>query len=129
MRDLTALFNPKSVVLIGASSDPNKMGAIILQNIMDSKYTGRVYPVNPNFETVQNLKCYKNIKDIPDVPDLAVIAIPAFKNPEVLIEIGEKGIENVLSNLRIDGKGLSEGVKYFKAERISTNMKFEKASV
>ena len=96
MRDLTALFNPKSVVLIGASSDPNKMGAIILQNIMDSKYTGRVYPVNPNFETVQNLKCYKNIKDIPDVPDLAVIAIPAFKNPEVLIEIGEKGIENVV---------------------------------
>lgn len=96
MRDLSALFNPKSICVIGASSDSKKVGAIILKNIIDSKYLGKIYPINPNFENIQNLKCYKNVGDIPDVPDLAIIVLPALKNLEVLTKVGEKGIENVI---------------------------------
>lgn len=96
MRDLSALFNPKSVCIIGASSDPKKVGAIILNNIITSKFKGVIYPVNPNFENIQNLKCFKNVGDIPDVPDLAIIVIPADKTLGILTEIGEKGIENVI---------------------------------
>ncbi|MDO8570922.1 MAG: acetate--CoA ligase family protein [Candidatus Daviesbacteria bacterium] len=96
MRDLSALFNPKSVAIIGASSDPKKVGAIILKNIIDSKFSGSIYPVNPNFANIQNLQCFKSVTDIPDVPDLAIIVVPALKNLEVLSQIGEKGIENVV---------------------------------
>ncbi|MDO8638932.1 MAG: CoA-binding protein, partial [Candidatus Daviesbacteria bacterium] len=96
MRDLSALFNPKSVAIIGVSEDPKKVGAIILKNIIDSKFKGQIYPVNPNFENIQNLKCFKSVGDIPDVPDLAIIAIPADPALLVLTEIGEKGIENVI---------------------------------
>lgn len=96
MRDLSALFNPKSVSVIGASSDPKKVGAIILNNIITSKFKGTIYPVNPNFENIQNLKCFKSVGDIPDVPDLAIIVVPALITLEVLKEVGEKGIENVV---------------------------------
>ncbi|MFA5932804.1 MAG: acetate--CoA ligase family protein [Microgenomates group bacterium] len=96
-RNLSALFSPKSICVIGASDDLKKIGAILLQNIIGSKFTGQIYPINPSSEMIQGLKCYKNVTDIPEVPDLAIIAIPAAKNLEVLTEIGEKGIKNVLT--------------------------------
>lgn len=96
-RNLSALFCPKSVAIIGASNTPNKVGAIILKNIINSKFTGNIYPVNPGLETVQDLKCYKDMAELPEIPDLAIIAIPAAKNAEVLNQIGEKGIKNVVT--------------------------------
>lgn len=96
MKNLSALFSPKSVAIIGASSDPKKVGAIILKNIVDSKYKGIIYPVNPNFEIIQNFKCYKSLGEIPDVPELAIIVVPAEKNLEILTQAGEKGVENVI---------------------------------
>lgn len=96
-RDLSALFCPKSVAIIGASDTPGKIGTIMLQNVIDSKFSGQIYPVNPSYESVQGLKCYKDVASIPEIPDLAIIAIPAAKNAEVLTQIGEKGIKNVLT--------------------------------
>lgn len=95
-RDLSAFFVPKSVAIIGASDTPNKIGAIILKNIIDSKFKGQIFPVNPNYQTVQNYKCYKNIAEIPEIPDLVVITIPAANNPQILDEIGQKGVKNVI---------------------------------
>lgn len=96
-RNLSALFCPKSLAIIGASDTPNKVGAIILKNVINSKFNGTIYPINPGYETVQGLKCYKNVASLPEVPDLAIIAIPAAKNTEVLNQIGEKGIKNVIT--------------------------------
>ncbi|MDD2822763.1 MAG: acetate--CoA ligase family protein [Candidatus Daviesbacteria bacterium] len=96
-RNLSALFNPKSVAIVGASDTPNKVGSIILKNIINSKFSGQIYPINPGSEIVQGLKCYKSVSDLPEIPDLAIIAIPASKNLEVLNQIGEKGIKNVLT--------------------------------
>lgn len=96
MRNLSALFSPKSVTIIGASENPQKVGAIILKNILASGFSGNIYPVNPKLETAQGLKCYRNIENLPETPDLAIIAISADKNPEVLTQIGEKGIKNAI---------------------------------
>lgn len=95
-KDLTALFSPKSVCVIGASRSPEKVGEIILKNIINSKYTGKIYPVNPNVETINDLKCYPDVKSIPEIPDLAIIAIPAVVVLNELTQIGEKGIKNVI---------------------------------
>lgn len=95
-KDLTALFSPKSVCVIGASRSPEKVGEIILKNIINSKYTGKIYPINPHVETINELKCYPDVKSLPDVPDLAIIAIPAAFVLDELKQIGEKGIKNVI---------------------------------
>jgi len=120
---LSALFCPKSVCLIGASDTPNKVGSIILKNIINSKYSGQIYPINPGYEIVQGLKCYKSISEVPETPDLAIIAIPAEKNIESLNQIGEKGIKNVLTVAAGFKETGPEGVK-LETELIDTAKKY-----
>ena len=95
-KNLRSLFSPNSIAVIGASSSPEKVGAIILKNIIASKFPGNVYPVNPNAESINGLKCYPNAASLPEIVDLALIAIPAAVVNQVLNEIGEKGIRNVV---------------------------------
>ncbi len=95
-RDLTALFFPESVAVIGASRSSEKVGAIVLKNIIASGFRGRIFPVNPNAENLNQLKCYPDLASLPQVPDLAVVALPAEHVSEVLNDIGKFGIKNVV---------------------------------
>jgi acetyltransferase len=92
-RNLGLLFKPRSVAVIGASRDPNKVGHAILKNIIESGYKGRVYPVNPKADSVLGLTAYKSVLDIPDEVDLAVIVIPAQNVLDVMEECGRKGVK------------------------------------
>lgn len=94
--DLTHLFNPTSIAVIGASASAKKLGAIVLRNIIDSGYQGKVFPINPNETVIQNLPCFANLSLVPELPDLAVVAIPAAGVLEVLDQIGQKGTKNVV---------------------------------
>ena len=87
-----AILNPRSVVVIGASRHPDKVGHVVLRNIVESGFPGKVYPVNPRADTILGLKCYPSVLDIPDEVDLAVIAIPARAVPDIIAQCGEKGI-------------------------------------
>jgi acetate---CoA ligase (ADP-forming) len=70
------LINPDSIVVVGGSEDLFKPGGKILKNIIDGKFAGRLYVVNPKQDSVQGLKSYRDLKDIPDT-DLAILAIQA----------------------------------------------------
>ena len=96
MRDLRGLFSPKSVTIIGASKSPEKVGAIVLKNIIDSGFKGAVYPVNPKETDISGLKCFPNVNSLPEIPDLAVFAIPSSVAIGVLEEVGIKGIKNAV---------------------------------
>lgn len=93
-KELTALFCPSSVAVVGASRNPQKIGAIVLRNILDSQFEGNVYPINPNTEDIDDLKCYKDFQSLPKTPDLAVIAVPNKIVIDVLGQAGEKGTKN-----------------------------------
>lgn len=93
-KELTALFCPNSVAIVGASRSPEKVGAVVLQNIINSKYEGKIFAVNPNSENIGDVKCYKSIGDLPEIPDLAVIAVPAAVVTDLMTRAGEKGIKN-----------------------------------
>ena len=82
MEMLETLFEPDSIAVIGASRDPNKTGSAILTNLMKG-FKGTLYPVNPNADTIQGLKCYHSIADVPSA-ELVVIAIPAILVPDIL---------------------------------------------
>ncbi len=96
MPDLNGLFKPASIALIGASNNPAKIGGIVLKNLIDSDYLGKIFPINPGETTLSDLKCYPGITDLPEIPDLAIIAIPNTKVLDTLEQIGQKGIKNVL---------------------------------
>ena len=70
------LVNPASIVVVGASNDTAKPGGAILRNIKEGGFKGDLYVVNPKEESIQGIKCCKDVKDLPQV-DLAVIAIAA----------------------------------------------------
>jgi acetyltransferase len=71
------LFEPRSVAIIGASSNPNKIGHQVLDNILYSGYPGKIYPVNPRGGEILGHQVYQKIEDIKSEVDLAVICIPA----------------------------------------------------
>ena len=70
------LLDPKSIVVVGGSDNIYKTGGKVLKNIIDGKFKGNLYVVNPKEEQVQGIKCYKESIDLPQV-DLAIIAIAA----------------------------------------------------
>ena len=75
--DLKALFEPKSVAVVGASSNPAKIGHKVLSNILNGGYHGEVYPVNPKGGEILGLKVYKRVAEIEGAVDLAVVVVPA----------------------------------------------------
>ena len=90
------LFKPKSIVVVGASDDTSKPGGKIVKHIVDGKFAGPVYTVNPKADTIQGLPCYRNVRDLPQV-DLAVIAVAAKFAPEaVQVLTQEKGTRAVI---------------------------------
>lgn len=77
------LINPKSIVVIGGSDRLDHLGGSVLKNLIDQKYKGRLFVVNPKKDTVQGLRSYRDIEEIPEV-DLAIIAIAANEIPVVV---------------------------------------------
>lgn len=73
---LEYLFNPQSIVIIGASSSIDKIGYRIIKNILDQNYSGKLYLVNPKGGQAFGCRMYKNIDELPDGIDLAIFVIP-----------------------------------------------------
>jgi acyl-CoA synthetase (NDP forming) len=90
---IDGFFKAQNIAVIGAAREPNKIGHIILRNLMANK---TVYPVNPNADEIMRLKCYKSVIDIEDKIDLAVIAVKSDLVPQVVIECGKKRIPRVV---------------------------------
>ncbi len=86
---LNKVFEPQSVAVIGASEREGSVGTIVLRNLIESGFSGDVYAVNLNHDTVQGLPAYSSISAIDRPIDLVVIAIPAPKVPAVLRECAE----------------------------------------
>lgn len=90
---MKALFEPESIAVIGAAREREKLGNIILRNLISSKFQGRLYPVNPRADEVLGMKCYHSISDIPDKVDLIVVVVPNRIVPSVIEEAGEFGVK------------------------------------
>jgi acetyltransferase len=93
---VSKFFTPQSVAVIGASTDPTKLGHVIMNNIISGGYLQdqrRVFPINPKAETVIDLPAYPSVLEVPSPIDLAVIVIPYTFVPAALKECGQKGIE------------------------------------
>jgi acyl-CoA synthetase (NDP forming) len=90
---LDFLFNPRTVALVGASSNPLKWGFIIPTNIITGQYRGTLFLVNPKEKNVLSLPVYPTIGAIPGEIDLAIIATPSNTVPSIMEACAEKDVK------------------------------------
>ncbi len=95
-RELWPFFHPSSIAVIGASESPDKLGHVVLKNLVEGGFPGALYPINPKADRILGLTCFKNVKDIPDSVDMAVVIIPARLVPDAIRDCGEKGVKGAV---------------------------------
>jgi acetate---CoA ligase (ADP-forming) len=92
---LGRLFRPRSIAVIGASADAEKVGGTVVKNLLASKFPGKLHLVNPKGGKIQGLPVTTALEDLPKV-DLAVITIPNEKVKGALEALAKKGVKNVI---------------------------------
>jgi acetyl coenzyme A synthetase (ADP forming)-like protein len=88
------LHNIKSIALVGASAEPNKVGYAVLRNLLS--FPGTLYPVNPKHKEILGRTTYPSLTSIPGPVDIAVVVVPAGIVPSIVEEAGKKGIPLVI---------------------------------
>src|SRR5260221_3298441 len=95
-RSLAPLFRPASVAVIGASSDPTKLGSIPIGHMKASGFKGPHDPINPKPATIHELPAYATVRAVPGPVDLAVIAVPEPMVLPALRDCAAKGVRAVV---------------------------------
>jgi acetate---CoA ligase (ADP-forming) subunit alpha len=115
IQELDPLFNPKSVVHIGATNNRNKWGFSTITSLV-STFKGPIYPVNLHEDEIQGIKAYKRVTDIDYPVDLVVITIPAERVADAMRECAVKGVRSAViisagfAETGLEGKKLQDEV-------------------
>ena len=120
LKKFEPLFYPRSLAVVGASTDTTKYGNILLSALQEIGFEGKIYPVNTEAEEVNGLRAYRSILEIPGEVDFAALTIPApavKKSLEECLQKGVKGVEILSSGFREtgtpEGRRLEEEVARF----------------
>jgi acyl-CoA synthetase (NDP forming) len=89
-------LKPNSVAIIGASRDTAKRGNRAIQMLLDSRYEGRIVPINPKETEILGVRCYPELAAVPFDIDLALICTPAATVPDVIELCGRKNVKGAL---------------------------------
>src|SRR6195952_4329382 len=93
---LTPLLAPRSVAVLGASSDATRIGGRPIAYMRAQDFPGALYPVNPNRAEIQGLKAYPSIAELPEAPDVAIVAVPAEVAAPAVEDLGKKGVKAIV---------------------------------
>ncbi len=93
MPDISKLLWPKTVAVVGASSDTTGLRGRILEVILSHPYDGKVFPVSRSAKEVQGLKAYASVADLPEPADLAILIVPAQYILAELERCGKAGVK------------------------------------
>lgn len=96
IRNLDALFKPKSIALIGASNKPASIGAVLANNLFSAGFKGPVMPVNPKHKKIAGRKVFPDVAGLPEPVDLGVICTPAAAVPGIVGALGRLGARAAL---------------------------------
>ncbi len=93
---LRTLFEPKSVAIIGASSDPVKIGGRPIDNMKIAQYAGRLIPINPRSKEIQGLPAVPSLREVDEPVDMAVIVVPQPAVQDAVQACIEKGVKTAI---------------------------------
>lgn len=96
MSRLDRFLSPSSVCIVGASRKENSLGKAMLNIMQQMDYRGKIYPINPNADIINDLRVYPSINDLPEIPELAIVLLPFQMVAESLDQLGKFGIKNVI---------------------------------
>jgi len=91
IRNLDALFEPKSIAVIGASNKPRSVGAVLARNLFEAGFEGPIMAVNPHEQAIRSTLNYRSVAELPTTPDLAVLATPPPTIPGLIADLGARG--------------------------------------
>ena len=91
--DICYLFEPRTIAVIGASHNKNKIGYKITENIIQGGYTGKVYPINPKGGEILGVPVYKTVGEVEDEIDIAFISIPGKSVFDAVKDCAQKGVK------------------------------------
>ena len=95
-KELDYIFNPKSIAVVGASTEPTKLGNRILSNLVNREYSGRLFPINPHNKEMMGFRVYSSVVEVPEAIDLAVIVVPAAAALQAMEECVNKGVKGAV---------------------------------
>ncbi len=93
---LNAIFEPKSIAVVGATEKGGSAGRTLLWNLISNPFGGTVFPVNPRRASVLGVKAYPTLAALPEPVDLAVIVTPAPTVPGIITECVETGVKGAI---------------------------------
>jgi acetyl coenzyme A synthetase (ADP forming)-like protein len=101
---LDALFNPRSIAVVGASTRPHTVGNDLFRNLLFQEFNGCVYPVNAKAPSVLGVHCAKSLSALPEVPDLAMVVVPSA----AVLDVAEEAIAIGVKALVVLSAGFKE---------------------
>jgi acyl-CoA synthetase (NDP forming) len=93
---LERLIRPRSVAIVGASSDPSRTAGRPLGYLLKHGYRGMVYPVNPRADEIQGVKAYPSIEALPEAPDCGLILVGPDRVTEAVRELARIGTSTAI---------------------------------
>lgn len=112
MRQIREILEAKSMIVIGASRDPEKPGAQLLKVLQEVGFAGRIAGVNPQGGEMFGVRLYPSVQDVPFEADLAVLLIPPRFVPDALRDCAEKGVKGVVISAEGFAETGTEGASY-----------------
>lgn len=88
---LDRLFKPHSIAVIGASSDPQKAGHVVIRHLLAGQFQGPILPVAPRSQAIAGVLAYPDIESLPLSPDLAIVCTRRERVLPLIEELGKKG--------------------------------------
>jgi len=89
---LQALLRPASIAILGASADLSKVNGRTLRFLGEKGYQGKIFPVNPKYQSIAGIACYPDIASLPETPDLAIVAVPATLVLDSVRSLAQRGV-------------------------------------
>ena len=93
---MEAIFNPRSVAVVGASDNPGKLGSHVMKSLTQGGYPGKIFPINPGKDEILGIKTYPSLLHVPEEVDLSIIVLPAEQVSKTIKECKEKGIHGII---------------------------------
>lgn len=91
MSIVSAILNPKSVAVVGASNDPAKLTGRPIAFLQGQNFGGAIYPINPRYDEIAGLKSYACAADLPEAPDLALVLVGANRVIDAVRDLSARG--------------------------------------
>ena len=101
---MVPLLRPRAVAVVGASRDPSSLGNALFRNILQGRFKGAAYPVNPRATSIEGVRAYASLTDLPEAPDLVILAVPASK----VLPLARKALDMGCRSLLVLAAGFGE---------------------